>query len=101
MKTLNELQKEREHLAQELAEVTECIEEKKQEQAELTPAHALAEELHAHLCHHNHTDGCGWFYDNWHKQLADFSARKKYLEMAQRMLEIADLETILAIVECI
>lgn len=101
MKTMSELQKKREQLAQELAEVTERIEEKQQEQTKLTPAHALAEELHAKLCRHNHTDGCGWFYDNWHKPLADFSARKQYLEMAQKMLQITDLDTILALVECL
>lgn len=42
-----------------------------------------AEILHENLCKHNHTDGCGWFYDNgdW----TEYS-RKIYLEMARRLL---------------
>ncbi len=31
--------------------------------AALNPAHRLAITLHSTLCHHNHTDGCGWEYE--------------------------------------
>jgi hypothetical protein len=42
----------------------------------------LAEFLHKGICHHNHTDGCGWHYDN-----GDWTsyARKHYLEKARKV----------------
>jgi hypothetical protein len=33
------------------------------EQARLTPEQKLAIQLHAAICHQNHTDGCGWHYE--------------------------------------
>jgi hypothetical protein len=30
---------------------------------QLTPDQKLAIQLHDALCHHNHTDGCGWHYE--------------------------------------
>lgn len=40
----------------------------------LPPEQRLAEDLHQHLCHANHTDGCSWGYEfenETHNWLAD------------------------------
>lgn len=34
-----------------------------EDQSEATPAEILAVDLHRHLCHWDHTDGCGWEYE--------------------------------------
>lgn len=101
MRTLTKMQERKAELERELAEVEEKIEERQEEHARLTPAHALAEELHERLCHHNHTDGCAWFYDSWDKLLGEHSSRARYLKMAQDMLKVTDYETALAIVNCL
>lgn len=50
------------------------------------PIYQLAEQLHDRLCRHNHTDGCGWFYEiqggepNWAEEAHD-----KYLAHAWRL----------------
>lgn len=60
--------------------------------------HELAEFLHTELCNHNHTDGCGWFYEgnDW-----EGYAHKKYLEKANKILEtevcIEDIKKIIKI----
>lgn len=40
----------------------------------------VAEALHKKTCHYNHTDGCGWYYDDgsWTE-----SSRKEYLHKAK------------------
>lgn len=47
------------------------------------PEIEIAELLHALFCKHNHTDGCGWYYESWDK--VGYS-RKKYLEKAQNLI---------------
>lgn len=47
-------------LLRELAE----IEEEEKRVAALSPEHRLAEALHSLNCRWNHTDGCGWYYEN-------------------------------------
>lgn len=63
----------------------------------------LAIWLHSKLCHHNHTDGCGFFYeihdleDNW-----EGYAHKEYLEKADDVLAVTkDINMIKNIVEII
>ncbi len=47
--------------------------------------HELATAIHGKLCHHNHTDGCDWFYgDRWDQQ---FTAKYEYLKKARAMLD--------------
>lgn len=49
--------------------------------------YALARELHEITCTHNHTDGCGWFYevskgiDNWSGR-----SHRPYLERANLLI---------------
>ena len=66
---------------------------------ELTKAQQLATLLHDKQCHHNHDDGCGWYYESWDMQIRGFSVRKQYLEKAQAILNIVSFELAVRIVE--
>lgn len=52
--------------------------------AMMGPEHKIAVQLHDTLCHHNHSDGCGWFYEvsdgihNWYG-----STHERYLTKAR------------------
>ena len=52
----------------------------------------LARELHDLSCRHNHTDGCGWFYEIGQDQVADWTefAHREYLKMAQTLLRVCE-----------
>jgi polyferredoxin len=59
--------------------------------------------LHSKLCHHNHTDYCGWYYeingldDDWSR-----SVHEEYLEKADKLLEVTgNTDMIKKIVEVI
>ena len=65
--------------------------------ATLTPAQRVAEILHQKLCNHNHIDACCWHYDEWPNNRGPYSARQVYLEMAERVLAVADQNEQLAI----
>ncbi len=61
----------------------------------------LADLLHELMCRHNHTDGCGWYYEiqdghhNW-----TGSEHKRYLDRAIRMTKISsDIEHIAALMK--
>lgn len=73
-----------------LAKIEEIKKEiKKEEEKEALSAHIpadrkeVAELLHKATCHHNHTDGCGWLYDDgsWSEQ-----SRKQFLRKAEVLL---------------
>lgn len=89
----------------------EAEEKVKQLQAEkealkaLTPEEELAEALHKKRCTWNHTDGCGWFYEegytkkNYALDTHD-TTHKRYLAKANLMLSILDdKETLLELIE--
>jgi hypothetical protein len=44
----------------------------------------IAEYLHERLCHHNHTDMCGWYYGEWSDEVLRGS-RKEYIEKAYKL----------------
>jgi len=53
-----------------------------EELGDITPEHELATLLHEALCRWNHTDGCGWYYqDNW-----EDSVHQRYLKVAEKIL---------------
>lgn len=97
-------------------EINKIIEEKQKEiealkkEAEqaktIQPKYILADKLHGCLCHHNHTDGCGWFYekswdDPWGRE---YSAHNTYLEKAEAVIKAAgtdDIDYIMGIVRAI
>ena len=66
------------------------LEEKKQreidEKAKSLPMF-LARKLHEKCCHHNHIDGCGWFYEEESKDYTGF-AHQMWLERANAILAI-------------
>ena len=49
-----------------------------------TEIEGYADRLHVLLCTWNHTDGCGYHYDNWNPPMREFSPRKRYLDLALR-----------------
>jgi hypothetical protein len=58
----------------------------------------LAVELHAFLCHSNHTDGCGW---GWEKDWTGY-AHKRYLEKARNVLKTGlEFDTISTVIAAI
>lgn len=71
---------------------------RKQALDDLTPDKRLAELLHRTMCHYNHTDGCGWHYENWTDPR---HARKQYLAMAQRLLKVVDEDTATKVVHAL
>ena len=81
---LNELKAEVEKLEKKL-------EKEERRVAILTKEQRVADYLHDIFCHHNHTDGCGWFYDDgsW----TEYS-RKEYVSKSIKLLKIYDEEQI-------
>ena len=53
-------------------------------EVQTNPEILVAEELHRIQCHHNHTDACGWFYEDWNDKIG--YSRKSYLEKAKKLL---------------
>lgn len=63
----------------------------------VNPEYLVATDLHARLCHHNHTDGCDWHYDSW-ENLQNYS-RKEYLAKARKLIAVEpDIEKLLKII---
>ena len=81
---LNELKAEVEKLEKKL-------EKEERRVAILTKEQRVADYLHDIFCHHNHTDGCGLFYDDgsW----TEYS-RKEYVSKSIKLLKIYDEEQI-------
>lgn len=56
-----------------------------------SPAGKFAISLHKKECIHNHTDGCGWFYEFTNKEHEwDGYVHKGYLEKARKILNRLD-----------
>lgn len=53
----------------------------------MTEEERLAEFLHKHMCHHNHTDACSWYYEMDHK-IHNWSgyAHGQYFDLACRCI---------------
>jgi hypothetical protein len=81
------------HSAQ-IKQLEEQIAEMRKQDAEfaaLQPEYRLAITLHKSLCHHNHTDGCGWEYEG-DKNGANWlgHAHSRYLLKARRVMSFCD-----------
>lgn len=80
---------------EELKREISSLEEKKIESLKkydsMSKEHIVAEALHGAFCKHNHTDGCGWFYDDgtWNQY-----SRKEYLEKAEILLRFYNKDQI-------
>lgn len=81
-------------------EIVELERKSKEHEAKKIPLEikGCAEMLHKSLCHGNHTDQCDWFYDD-----GSWSAwsRRKYIDVAKRLLSITDMNTIKLVMEVI
>lgn len=91
-------------LSNDIADLEKTTREKKmmlEQLQKMDSPYILAIILHTSLCHYNHTDGCGWHYtkDTDYDAWKTDTTRKKYLEMAKRVLKVADIDTVTAIVE--
>ena len=51
------------------------------------PLYDLAEKIHSALCPYNHTDGCGWMYEESHDNKWERWAHAKYLGNLEAILE--------------
>ena len=83
-----------------LAELEAKKAKRDREENGLTEAQKLAIRLHEALCASNHTDMCGWYYDDMTKPTTwtnTYGAHKRYLQKAEAALKVADFETILNI----
>ena len=56
----------------------------------------LATALHEIMCHYNHTDGCGWYYENWNVM---GYIRMEYLKKANTILKVVDFETAMKVID--
>lgn len=63
---------------------------------ELTQAQELATLIHEKICRFNHVDACGWDYEDW-----DGYTTKRYLKVANKMLEKTDFETAKQVISCL
>jgi len=84
----------------ELEKRIEKLKEEKKKLIDLSPEKRVAECLHKRLCVHNHTDGCGWFYENWDDFGTGYS-KKRYFSMAKNLLEHFTEEQIELFIELI
>lgn len=90
---MNDRTKEIFELKQRLAEL-----EKAQKTWEGLPENQrLAEMLHHKLCKADHTEHCGWCYESWDNMRGQYSERKRYLEKAEKILQITDFDTVVKI----
>lgn len=86
MKPLSKYTKE------ELFEELNKIEEEEKRLSNLSIEQRVAEYLHSFLCSASHIDQCGWEYEDWGGAYGP--TRKRYLEKARKVLEVADEDTI-------
>ena len=86
----------REQIRQEIATLESRVAELKAQDAEFENDFVLvATELHEAICKSNHAEGCSWHYEkSWRE-----GVKGKYYEAAKQLLEHADLNTILSIIE--
>ena len=63
----------------------------------------VAEALHESLCHFNHTDGCGWFYDDWEKvsKSDKYNPRIQYYKKAEKITELIGVKKALEIAKIV
>jgi len=89
MRSLEDIDKETLKLEKALEEIKQ-VKKKTLEQLASSPYIKIADNLHTILCKWNHTDGCGWYYeesngvDDWKGQ-----THSRYLEKAQKLVDLS------------
>jgi len=58
----------------------------------------LAELIHEKLCHWNHTDGCGWYYEKWDDLNLGYS-KKEYYKKAEAILKDVSIQVAKKVIE--
>ena len=77
--------------AEKLRKEAEELEKQLKRLQEEAPEYQVARVLHSKFCVHNHTDGCGWFYemkdkqDNWSGR-----AHNEYLTKARHFMVVCN-----------
>ena len=94
MSRLSEKEKKINELQEKIDELKRELEDEKTKPEDIR----VAEALHELLCHSNHVDQCSWEYESWDNL---GSTRKRYLNMADALLEFTDCGTILDIISII
>lgn len=81
------IQDEIRKLRNEISSRQEKLDKLMDRQSAMTPERLRAEALHEVLCHHNHMDGCDWYYG-----LDDFSGscHSKYLKHSNFLFNVVD-----------
>jgi hypothetical protein len=74
-------------------ELTELKAEK--ERRKMPVAHRLADELHMIICHHDHTEYCGYLYEKWEDP---GYAKSRERQRINNLLNIVDEETLAMII---
>ena len=76
--------------------------EKEVYRASVTPAQEMADLVHKHICHANHTDACGYYYETWDNYgQFPFSARKDWLAKAEKLIKIVSVSQVELVLESI
>lgn len=89
--TVNELKRKIKSHSDELQKLQAQLEETVNEPLE----YSVAKFLHGSMCHHNHIDDCGWYYEivndnhNW-----DCSQHKVYLNTSRKLLKYCESKEI-------
>lgn len=90
----------------EVAELKKKLLLMKEQESVMTPAHKMAIVLHKRLCHHDHTEGCDWYYDikngvhDWNSR--HYGSHAEYLQKAEKVIAagftLSDITKLLDIV---
>lgn len=64
---------------------------------QMTEAQRLATEIHDRTCHLEHTEMCGWFYETGWTEKDHAWTHERYLEKAERLLQIATYDEVIEI----
>lgn len=86
-------------LAAAKAEV-ERIEQEIAARNDLTEEQRFAIDLHDATCHQDHTERCGWFYDNG-PYMWENGTHKRYLLKAREVLKVVDAETVMKVLKAV
>ena len=104
MKTQTQLEREIQGAKNRLTELEAEQAKRERLERQLTPAQNLAALLHETFCPHNHTDGCGWYYDALTEPATwtyEYGPERRYLEKAEAVLAVTDLNMAVKIIQAV
>lgn len=95
METLDTKLKRKQEEFDKIKQELDKLKDEKKRFDRLKPQYRLADHIHSKMCRHNHTDGCGWFYESWDNI---GSSRMSYLRRANKILEHVDMENAMKVI---